>query len=41
MLKDQIMQMANSQPEFAQAVDAMEAQIARMPIVPEDMRRND
>lgn len=37
MLKDQIMQMANSQPEFAQAVDAMEAQIARMPIVPEDM----
>lgn len=37
MIKDAIMQMANSDPRFAQAVDMMEAQVARMPIVPEDL----
>ena len=37
MIKEQIMQMAESDPRFAQAVDAMEAQVARMPIVPEDL----
>ena len=37
MIKEQIMQMAEGDPRFAQAVDAMEAQVARMPIVPEDL----
>ena len=37
MIKEQIMQMAESDPRYAQAVDAMEAQVARMPIVPEDL----
>lgn len=37
MIKDQIMKMASSDPRFAQAVDVMEAQLARAPIVPEDL----
>ena len=37
MIKEQIMQMAESDPRYAQAVDAMEAQVARMPLVPEDL----
>ena len=37
MIREQIMQMAESDPRYAQAVDAMEAQVARMPIVPEDL----
>ena len=37
MIREQIMQMAENDPRYAQAVDAMEAQVARMPIVPEDL----
>lgn len=37
MIKDMIMKMAENDPRYAQAVDAMEAQVARMPIVPEDL----
>ena len=37
MIRDQIMQMANSDPKFAQAVDVMEKQVAHMPIVPKDL----
>lgn len=37
MIRDQIMQLAQSDPKFAQAVDVMEQQVARMPIVPEDL----
>ena len=37
MIKDMIMRMAENDPRYAQAVDAMEAQVARMPIVPEDL----
>lgn len=37
MIREQIMQMAQSDPRFAQAVDMMEAQLARSPIVPEDL----
>jgi hypothetical protein len=32
-----ITQMAEQDPQYAQAVDAMEAQLARRPIVPEDL----
>lgn len=37
MIKDQIMQLVQDDPTFAQAVDVMEQQVARMPIVPEDL----
>lgn len=37
MIRDAIMQMAESDPRLAQAVDVMEAQLARAPIVPEDL----
>jgi hypothetical protein len=37
MLRDQIMQLANSDPKFAQTVDVMEEQVAQMPIVPKDL----
>ena len=37
MIRKQVMQMAESDPRFAQAVDMMEAQLARAPIVPEDL----
>jgi hypothetical protein len=36
-IRNAIMQMAEQDPQYAQAVDAMEAQIARMPVVPEDL----
>ena len=36
-IRNAIMQMAEQDPQYAQAVDAMEAQVARMPIVPEDL----
>ena len=36
-IKNAIMQMAENDPQYAKAVDAMEAQVARMPIVPEDL----
>jgi hypothetical protein len=36
-IKNAIMQMAEQDPQYAPAIDAMEAQIARMPIVPEDL----
>lgn len=36
-IRNAIMQMAASDPQYAKAVDAMEAQVARMPIVPEDL----
>ena len=38
-IKNAIMQMAEQDPQYAQAVDAMEAQVARMPIVPEDLKQ--
>ena len=37
MIREKIMQLASSDPRLAQAVDLMEAQVARMPIVPEDL----
>jgi hypothetical protein len=37
MIKDQIMKMVEGDPKFAEAVDMMEQQVARMPIVPEDL----
>lgn len=37
MIRDDIMQIAASDPQYQKAVDAMEAQLARNPIVPEDM----
>ncbi len=37
MDKRAIMEMANSDPRFQQAVDAMEAQVANMPITPGDL----
>ena len=36
-IRNAIMQMAEQDPQYAQAVNAMEAQVARMPIVPEDL----
>jgi hypothetical protein len=36
-IRNAIMQMAEQDPQYAQAVDAIEAQVARMPIVPEDL----
>ena len=37
MTRDQIIQFANKDPRFAKAIDMMEEQLARQPIVPEDM----
>ncbi len=37
MIRDQIMQIAQSDPRFAQAIEAMERAIINMPIVPEDL----
>ena len=37
MIRDIIMEMAQSDPQYAQAIDAIEAQVAQMPIVPEDL----
>lgn len=37
MIRDQIMEMAQSDPRFAEAVDAMERAVVNMPIVPEDL----
>lgn len=36
-IRDQIMQMAQSDPQFAQAVDAMEQAVINMPVTPEDL----
>jgi len=36
-IRNAIMQMAEQDPQYGPAIDAMEAQIARMPIVPEDL----
>ena len=36
-IRNAIMQMAEQDPQYAPAINAMEAQIARMPIVPEDL----
>ena len=36
-IKDVIMQMAEQDPRYAQVIDAVESQVARMPIVPEDL----
>ena len=36
-IRDQIMQMAQSDPRFAQAVDAMEQAVINMPVTPEDL----
>ena len=36
-IRDQIMQMAQSDPRFAQAVDAMEKAVINMPVTPEDL----
>ena len=37
MIREKIMQMASGDPQVAQAVDLMEEQLARTPIVPEDL----
>lgn len=37
MIRDEIMQIAQSDPRFAQAVEAMERAVVNMPIVPEDL----
>lgn len=37
MIRDEIMQIAQSDPRFAKAVDAMERAVINMPIVPEDL----
>jgi len=37
MIRDQIMQIAQEDPRFAQAVEAMERAVINMPIVPEDL----
>jgi hypothetical protein len=37
MIRDQIMQIAQSDPRFAQAIEAMERAVVNMPIVPEDL----
>ena len=39
-IRSAITQMAEQDPQYAQAVDAMEAQVARMPIVPEDLDKS-
>ena len=36
-IRDQIMQMAQSDPKFAQAIDAMEKAVINMPVTPEDL----
>jgi hypothetical protein len=36
-LRDQIMQIAQSDPQFSKAVDVMEQRIAHMPVVPKDL----
>ena len=36
-IRDQIMQMAQSDPQFAQAIDAMEQAVINMPVTPEDL----
>ncbi len=36
-IKNAIMQMAEQDPQYEKAIDMMEAQVARMPIVPEDL----
>lgn len=36
-IRDQIMQMAQSDPRFAQAIDAMEKAVINMPVTPEDL----
>ena len=36
-IRNAIMQMAEQDPQYGPAIDAMEAQIARMPIAPEDL----
>jgi hypothetical protein len=36
-IRNAIMQMAASDPQYAKAVDVMEEQVARMPVVPEDL----
>jgi len=36
-IRNAIMQMAEQDPQYAPAIDAMEAQLARKPIVPEDL----
>jgi hypothetical protein len=36
-IRDQIMQMAQSDPRFTQAVDAMEKAVINMPVTPEDL----
>ena len=36
-LRDQIMQIADSDPQFSKAVDVMEQRIAHMPVVPKDL----
>ena len=37
MIRDEIMQIAQSDPRFAQAVETMERAVVNMPIVPEDL----
>jgi hypothetical protein len=37
MIRDQIMKIAENEPQFAKAVDIMEEQVAQMPIVPKDL----
>ncbi len=37
MIKEQVMQLAESTPEFERGMQAIEQQLERMPIVPEDM----
>lgn len=37
MIRDQIMKIAENEPQFAQAVDIMEEQVSRLPIMPEDL----
>lgn len=39
MIRDQIMQIAQSDPKFSQAIDAMETQVAQMPIMAEDLEK--
>lgn len=39
-IKDVIMQMAEQDPRYAQAIDAVESQVERMPIVPEDLDKS-
>jgi hypothetical protein len=37
MIREMVMKMVQGRPEFARGVDALEAQIANMPITPEDL----